>query len=404
LAGVFRRYKDLFHFKHKPFELTPDPEFFYLSQIHKKALTYLNYGIKSRVGFIILTGEIGSGKTTIIKTLLKNFHSNIVVSKVANTKVTFEQLLRLINEDFALAVDKTDKVALLRDLNDFLISQYAQGKQCVLIIDEAQNLTIDHLEEIRLLSNLETDKEKLLQIILSGQPELKKLLASPQLNQLRQRIAISFHLSPLTKDDTEAYIRHRISVVGNPERIEFENGAMDLIHRFSRGIPRLINILCDFIFLTAYTEQTHRIHTAMVGEIINELNHNQYWQDFKEPIKPATAQLSAAPQKPDSAAREIFLRLAKLEEVFANQNSLTDFSRLSEKLHDIEKRLTELSGYYKLIPQIVDKISNFQIRLAILEKQALAQQDGDSHVSARFNTPEPQKKKSFWKLLFSKRS
>jgi len=180
-------YESFFSLRVKPFDLLPNPEFLFLSRSHRKAQTYLDYAVKNRSGFIMLSGEIGSGKTTLIRDLFNKNHQKIVFSKVSNTAVNFEQLLAMINEDFGLPVAAREKLGLLRELNDFLIGQYAKGNQTLLIIDEAQNLTPEILEELRLLSNLETDSTKLLHIILAGQPELRQKLDLPQLRQLRQK-------------------------------------------------------------------------------------------------------------------------------------------------------------------------------------------------------------------------
>lgn len=263
-------YASFFGFKCKPFQLTPDPEFLFMSRVHRRALTYLNYGVKDNYGFILLTGEIGTGKTTVIRALLKQIPQDIRVARVTNTKVSSDQLIAMINEDFGLDTGGRDKTRMLSDLTDFLINQYSEGGRSVLIIDEAQNLDADLLEEVRLLSNLETDKTSLLQIILIGQPELNITLSRPELEQLRQRIAINAYISHLGRGELENYIMHRLKVAGNGDGIGFEEGAMDAIYEFSRGVPRLINIICDFMLLAAYAERKKYIETELVKEIIGD--------------------------------------------------------------------------------------------------------------------------------------
>jgi len=225
-------YEKHFSFKHKPFELVPNPDFLYLSSSHKKAITFLDYGVKEKAGFVLLTGEIGAGKTTIIRNLLKNLDGNVKLSRINNTKVSSEQLIAMINEDFGLDIIGKNKTTLISELNNFLIEQYAKGIQPILLIDEAQNLTPDLLEEIRLLSNLETDRTKLLQIILVGQPELKKNLNLPGLVQLRQRISIYYHLTPLTIEETGEYIKYRLSIAGNPDAIRFKEDMLEIIQEY----------------------------------------------------------------------------------------------------------------------------------------------------------------------------
>ena len=264
-------YTSFFGFSCKPFQLTPDPEFLYMSRVHKRALTYLNYGITDNSGFILLTGEIGTGKTTIIRSLIKQFPQEIRTARINNTKVTSEQLIAMINEDFGLNTKDRDKTRMLSDLTDFLIQQYADGCRAMIIIDEAQNLTPDLLEEIRLLSNLETDKSKLLQIILIGQPELNLTLSRPELEQLRQRIAINAYISHLGRDETEEYIKHRLRVAGGENAVTFEEGVMTEIHNFTKGIPRLINILCEFALLAAFADEKRVIDADLIKEIINDL-------------------------------------------------------------------------------------------------------------------------------------
>jgi general secretion pathway protein A len=271
-------YETYFNLRVKPFELVPDPHFIFLSKSHKKALSFLTYGIQERSGFILLTGEVGSGKTTLIRDLYNKHYERVVLAKIFNTCVTSEQLLAMINDDFGLPVQGKDKVTLIRDLNNFLVEQYASGNQPILIIDEAQNLGPGLLEEIRMLSNLETDASKLLQIILVGQPELRTILAAPELMQLRQRININCHIQALNRQETSQYIVHRLAVAGNADAVEFPEETLDYIFLFSKGIPRLINIICDFLMLSAFAEETHSISIDMVREIIGDLDfENHFW-------------------------------------------------------------------------------------------------------------------------------
>jgi general secretion pathway protein A len=280
-------YESFFKLNKKPFELVPDPEFIYLSRSHRKALTYLDYGIRERVGFILLTGEVGSGKTTLIRDLLNKKYEKVVLAKVFNTRVSSEQLVAMINDDFGLPVLGKDKVALMRELNDFLVQQFAAGRQPILIIDEAQNLDADLLEEVRMLSNLESSRNKLLQIILVGQPELRETLASKGLLQLRQRISISCHLVALTREETAQYIEHRMEVAGNASALAFTDETLDLVHSHSRGIPRLINIFCDFLLLSAFSDESRTVTGAMVQDVIEELDFQNHFWGSGEPESPA---------------------------------------------------------------------------------------------------------------------
>ena len=277
-------YESFFNLTGKPFELLPDPEFLYLSPVHRKAITYLDYGIRERAGFILLTGEVGSGKTTIIKNIIKTLDKNVNTSKIFNTSVTAHQLLSLINDDFGLEIAGKDKVALFKDLYDFLIREFVAGQHCLLLIDEAQNLSPDCLEEVRMLSNLETESSKLLQIILVGQPELRRILAAAEMRQLRQRISINCHITPLDREQTEAYILHRLEHAGNRNAVAISHEAFDIIHYHSRGIPRLINIMCDFLLLSAFVDESHAISAEMVREIAGDL---QFERNYWSPEPPA---------------------------------------------------------------------------------------------------------------------
>lgn len=271
-------YESFFHLTGKPFDLVPNPANLYLSSSHRKALNYLTYGIRQQSGFILLTGEVGTGKTTILRQLIKSQLTDVALSKVFNTKVSSMQLLEMVLDDFGVPATAKDKPTLLRELNDFLINQYARGRQCILIIDEAQNFTPELLEEVRLLSNLENDEHKLLRIILSGQPELKTLLTSPELLQLRQRIQVSCHIPPLPLIEISDYIGFRLQAAGNREAANFCEGAFEAIYHYTNGVPRLINILCDYLFLDAYANQTREISPETVHEVAADLNfEDQYW-------------------------------------------------------------------------------------------------------------------------------
>lgn len=270
-------YNEFYGFKEKPFSLTPDPHFLYLSSVHKKALAYLTYGLEDRKGFITVTGEVGAGKTTLIRALLSRMNtSNTMVSRIINTTVTSLQLLKMIVRDFGIKISSSAKEDILEELNEFLLEQYALGRNAVIIVDEAQNLEKKTLEEIRLLSNLETEKDKLLQIILVGQPELRQTLADPGLRQLRQRITVNYHISPLNNEEVVEYIRHRLRVARakNPEM--FTEEAMSQIAVAAKGIPRIINIICDAALVTGYVEGSPVIDEKFVEEVLNDLDLDYY--------------------------------------------------------------------------------------------------------------------------------
>ena len=337
-------YESHFSFKYKPFELVPNPDFLFLSQSHKKAMTYLDYGIKEKTGFMLLTGEIGSGKTTIVRNLIKSLNSAVKLSQVNNTKVSSKQLISMINEDFGMDVKGKEKTVLLSELNEFLIDQYARGLQPILLIDEAQNLTPDLLEEIRLLSNLETDRAKLLQIILVGQPELKKTLMLPGLVQLRQRITINYHIIPLTVDETAKYIKHRLTVAGNPDVIDVKEDMVSLIYQFSRGIPRLINVLCDFALLTTYVEGEKVVSSDTVKEVISDLETHNYWNSPEITVSGKLPEETGLESL--KVTGEITGRLIKMEETISliTKNTSNDVRLLSEKVLKLENNFLKING------------------------------------------------------------
>jgi general secretion pathway protein A len=265
-------YLEYYGFNIKPFCLTPDPQFLYLSTVHKRALAYLTYGVEDQKGFITVTGEVGTGKTTLIRTLLNRLPADRVVAHVFNTTVSGNQLLEMIALDFGIDCMSDSKAHLLHVLNTFLMQQYAVNKQALLIIDEAQNLSLEALEEIRLLSNLETVHRKLLQIILVGQPELRDTLRLPQLRQLAQRISVNYHLSPINQKETCSYIEHRLAVAGCLRAELFTPAAIEQIHHFSQGIPRLINVLCDAALLLGYVDEVPQLYERHIAAVIHDLD------------------------------------------------------------------------------------------------------------------------------------
>jgi general secretion pathway protein A len=264
-------YDQFFGFKERPFKLVPNPAFIYLSRVHEEVLAHLNYAVGYGEGFVEITGEVGTGKTTLCRMFLENLDDNTDAAYIFNPKLDAVQLLKAINDEFGIPSD-TDSVKVLIDrLNGFLLERKAQGRQVILLVDEAQNLNADVLEQLRLLSNLETTTSKLIQIILVGQPELGALLESRALRQLNQRITLSCQLNPLSYKDTRAYIRHRIHIASSKPGPVFSAGACRVIFTYSGGIPRLINIACDRALLNAYTLGRRNISRGIAGQAVREL-------------------------------------------------------------------------------------------------------------------------------------
>ncbi len=264
-------YLEFFGLLEYPFNITPDPRYLFFSPHHQEAFDHLRYGILSRKGFIELTGEVGCGKTTLCRAVLSQLGESVRTALILNPFLTETQMLRAIITDFGLTPAGRDKLALTHQLNAFLLAQNRAGINVALIVDEAQNLSLPLLEQIRLLSNLETDQHKLLQIVLAGQPELRALLARPELRQLRQRILVRYHLPPLDEASTLDYIEHRMKMAGSETPHLFEEDAVRRIHAYASGIPRLINAIADHALLAGYVRRTRRIDRDCVEMAIRQL-------------------------------------------------------------------------------------------------------------------------------------
>jgi general secretion pathway protein A len=276
IAGVFSfMYEAFYRFSEAPFRLTPDPSYLYLSRHHREALGHLLFGIREGSGFVAVTGEIGTGKTTLLRALLRDLEPTTIVAYLFNPALSDLELLQTINSELSLPAASTSKKELVDALNRFLLAQKLAGKRVVVIVDEAQALAPQTLEQLRLLSNLETETEKLLQIILVGQPELRALLRRPDLVQLNQRITIRWHLRPLDRDETVGYIRHRLRVAGGPAAVGvFTPSACRSIHRYAGGVPRVINIAAHHALLIGYTRDQQTIDPAIVRRAIAELRQH----------------------------------------------------------------------------------------------------------------------------------
>jgi general secretion pathway protein A len=274
-------YTKYFGFNEKPFTLTPNPRFIFLSKNHKEAFAHLLYGINNHYGFIELTGEVGTGKTTVLRTLLGQLQDDSYrTALIFSPCLTGVELLRSINTEFGLESKSEYANELLAELNRFLLAETATGQTVVLVIDEAQNLQPDVLEQIRLISNLETENDKLIQIVLSGQPELEALLGRPDLRQLNQRIAVRYKLRSLGMDETRSYIRQRMEVAGDTGGVSFSNSSISWIYLCTRGVPRMINILCDRALLIAYGDERRRITSVIVLRAMWELFSQPHGQRF----------------------------------------------------------------------------------------------------------------------------
>ncbi len=281
-------YETFYNLKEKPFNLTPDPRFIYFTEKHCEALANLVYGIRERKGFLVLTGEVGTGKTTLVNALLDTLERTGVLSAfIFNPLLTSTEFFEYLLNDLNLKYEALSKSQVLMKLNSILLERYRAGQVTVLVVDEAQNLSHELLEEIRLLTNLETATEKLLQIVLVGQPELNLKLNTPELRQLKQRVSLRCTLEPLSLAETKEYIRTRMEIAGLPDQAVFPEQAVAEIHRFSAGIPRLINIICDNALLTGYASDSRIISVEIIREVSEDLDLiGGHSQQFSKTVRP----------------------------------------------------------------------------------------------------------------------
>ncbi|HLF18176.1 MAG TPA: AAA family ATPase [Candidatus Omnitrophota bacterium] len=267
-------YKEFYELKENPFNITADPGFFFSSAHHAEAFSHLIFGIKQRKGILVITGEIGTGKTTLCRTLLNRLDSKTKTALILNPTFSDIQLLQLIVKDLGIPGKLKNKNELVTALNNFLLEETSKGHNVILIIDEAQNLGIKQLEQIRLLSNLETEKEKILQIILVGQPELHEKLKLPSLRQLNQRVTVRFHILPLDESEITDYINHRLNLAsnnGSSPMVEFTEKAIDAVYHYSQGTPRMVNIICDRALLAGFIMETHTIDETIIEKCAREI-------------------------------------------------------------------------------------------------------------------------------------
>ena len=336
-------YERFYRLRERPFALTPDPDYLYPSRVHKEALGYLRYGIESHAGFVVITGAIGSGKTTLLQTMLRTLDSQTTVARVMNTLLDPRELLESAMIDLGLDPEGKSKPGMLKIFGEFLVNERASGRLVLLVIDEAQNLTLPALEEIRMLSNLETEKSKLLQIILIGQPDLRDKLDRPELEQLRQRITVSYHLEALDADETSMYINHRLARASVGAPLEFPRAVTDRIHARSNGVPRLINVIADATLVFGYGEERSEVDAALIEEVIADLdatgvlgprsNANRH-----ESVVPVDAAMASAGAIAPAAAAPVATAPKRTAEDDKLRRELADLE------HDLKKREQDMAS------------------------------------------------------------
>jgi type II secretory pathway predicted ATPase ExeA len=290
-------YKEFFGLRANPFNVNPDPRYLFLTRHTEEALACLTYGIQSRKGFVLLTGEVGTGKTTLINKLLEWLRlQQVATAFVFNSRMNVPQFLDYMMADFGIPCDSKSKSQILQRLYNWLLDRYRAGETAVLIVDEAQNLTDEVLEEIRMLTNLETFTEKLLQIVLVGQPELETKLKQPQLRQLRQRLTLRAKTHPLTLEETKAYVQQRLRIAGSDGRQIFDGDALSAVHKYSNGIPRVVNLLCEHCLVSAFVDQKATINEAVVDAVARDF-------DLSDNVASGAMTVPAAPAAVPGAER-----------------------------------------------------------------------------------------------------
>jgi putative secretion ATPase (PEP-CTERM system associated) len=320
-------YERFYNLRERPFSLSPDPDYLYPSRVHQEALSYLRYGIEGHAGFIVITGEIGSGKTTLLQSALRGLDHQTSVSRLVNTMLDARELIEAVMLDFGLEPGQKSKPHMLRDLARYLVEQRTAGRLALLVIDEAQNLSLPALEEVRMLSNLETEKSKLLQIVLIGQPNLRDVLARPELEQLRQRVTVRYHLQTLASHETHAYINHRLRRASIGAPLELSRDVTDLIHLHAQGLPRKINVIADAALLFGYGEERRVIDVDLIQAVIEELETTGVIAAPSTPSRPATASAAAASGAPAAASSSSELSTRE-EQVARRERQLAEQQRV----------------------------------------------------------------------------
>ena len=347
-------YEAFFGLKENPFNLNPDPEYIFMSDGHENAHTHLEYAIMESKGFVVLTGEIGAGKTTLLNLFINEIPEDYNVGLINHTFVTPIQFVRKVCREFEVEVNGSDKETMLDAFHEFLLDQYAQSRRVVLIVDEAQNLASKTLEEMRMLSNLESDKSHLIQIILVGQPELKTKLKKKELEQLAQRITVHFHLEALGRQEVHAYIQYRLKVGGAKRANIFTEEAMDAIARYSKGIPRMINIICDAALVYAFADSKEFVDVNIINDVIKERAAGGIFHEEPKDDGRAAGQNAVELQKANYQNLQI-----SAAELFANEKIL----RIEDRLNHIEDKLKYFEKGFEQLQKQEDKKETIIIEL-----------------------------------------
>lgn len=379
-------YESFYGLKEKPFNLTPDPDYLYMSPGHENAYTHLEYAIQESKGFVVVTGEVGSGKTTLINYLLRKIPQAIHVGIINNTFVDPQELLKMICHEFEIQFEDSDKTVLLTRLYGYLLEQYSKRERVVLIIDEAQNLSEKTLEEIRMLSNLESEKHHLIQMILVGQPQLKEKLQRKSLEQFVQRVTVNCHLDALDKDQVEGYIRHRLTVAGAQNLDIFDPEAMWAIYKHSRGIPRLINTICDTAFVYGYADDVCVIGSDLI-EAVAQARNLAAGGDDRDPFHEEEEKNGALPADSTASNQAMEDRIRMLEEkiVSQEQNILTIRQSLQARNGNREDLEKIFAKCFREMKKSYDSRAKLEAQVERLQEQLTEKEES----LRRLSSPPP---------------
>ncbi|MBN1829489.1 MAG: AAA family ATPase [Deltaproteobacteria bacterium] len=372
-------YRAFYGFKENPFNLTPDPDFLFMSRAHEEAYTHLEYAIIEHKGFVVITGEIGAGKTTLVNYLLRKVDRDVEFALVNQTSVNSDELMRMICQEYHLKVDGLDKIERMNRFQEFLIKRFVEGKRVALIIDEAQNLAKDTLEEIRMLSNLELEKQHLLQIILLGQPELRRKLHQRGLEQLTQRITVHWHLNALSEKETSEYILHRLKVAGSANPNIFDEEAVRTIYEHSRGIPRLINILCDASLVHGYADELPVINRDVV-ELVVSMRELGFHRDDGETEQIAETVNETVVNRGASGALDHTLERLEKRIDLVEEHLLTWAAKANAGRSQFQKTDERIDSVIKILSDMNRKFGEYCTIVADREKQM---RPGDGNIEKK---------------------
>jgi len=359
-------YESFFRLKAKPFNILPDPDYLYMSKGHENAYTHLEYAVMENKGFVVITGEIGSGKTTLINYLIGKIQRKVQIGLINQTYVTPTQFIKMVCQDFELQVDGMDKAEMVDVLHGYLLKQFANGERVILIIDEAQNLTPKTMEELRMLSNLEAEKHHLIQMILVGQPELKSKIQRKDLEQFAQRVTVTCHLNGLSQGEVKSYINYRLKVSGASNLNIFNKESFQSIYKYSKGIPRLINVICDAALVYGYAEGKKAITQTIVDSVIEERNESGLFTDSRKSDK----ENSMAPQAEANGTVILPTQYKDIERrIYLIENRLDSLDqRLTINSKQREDRDVIVIELFKILKDSFEKRANTLMKIHLSKK------------------------------------